>query len=190
MVRKKAVAGGRSMASMLARIGRPSTRSSRSATFATASEGSARRSTRQSRAAESPAIEISGTPNDDEEIEEMPDIEIADSQAVARTLEHVAIDVPEGFHRDTYKVLQGENRVVKVLDEEEFDDGLIYTVRFGDTRHEKVSATSVSHHKLNFWMAFRLVTQLYLGYIKASFVSRLVRHTTPLSTSYTASLFV
>jgi hypothetical protein len=51
-----------------------------------------------------------------------------------------------GINREAYKVWEDENRVVKVLDENEEDDGLSYVVRFGDTRQEKVSETSVIFH--------------------------------------------
>lgn len=75
------------------------------------------------------------------------ELEIADSQPVSRPLEHVLIESPSSFDRKAYKAVEGETHIVKVLEEDDDGDELHYTVRFGDTRHEKVSPTSVVYHE-------------------------------------------
>jgi hypothetical protein len=68
---------------------------------------------------------------------------IADSQPTTKMFDHVFIGAPKkSFKRDTYKVIEGEDIVVKILEEEDDDGELQYVVRFGDMRHEKVSSTS------------------------------------------------
>jgi superfamily II DNA or RNA helicase len=83
--------------------------------------------------------------DDDDQEEESQ--EIADSQG-PRELDHVYIAPPKRFNRKSYRVFVGEERVVKVVEEhDEDEDQLEYTVRFGDTRHERVSLASVFSHE-------------------------------------------
>jgi hypothetical protein len=91
-------------------------------------------------------MEITDRPAQNDE--EMEDEETEDSQAVTPKLGQVVIEPPGDFDRDAYKIIEEENRVAKVLEEvEEDDDGITYTVLFGDTRHEKVSYTSDLHQR-------------------------------------------
>jgi hypothetical protein len=83
---------------------------------------------------------------DDIEDDTAADAVIADSQpTLPRVFSHVLIPEPKkSFKRAAYRAIEGENSVMKVLEEEVEDEGdLWYMVRYGDMRHEKVSWTSV-----------------------------------------------
>lgn len=96
-------------------------------------------------------IEITDGPAEDkedyegeEDKEELENGRLSDSQKRTRELQEIAIEAPQNFDREEYILVPGENRVLKVLEEEEDEEGdeLEYTVRFGDTREDKVSSTS------------------------------------------------
>lgn len=121
-------------------------RKSRSVSFATAEEG--RQSQRHS--ARDSATPVDDMDADIDEIEGFMDeidddeVTIADSQPTAtKMFEHVFIGAPKkSFRRNAYKTIEGEDTVVKVIEEENDDSELQYLVRFGDMRHEKVSSAS------------------------------------------------
>ena len=143
-------------------------RRSRSASFATASEGSraGRSKSKSARVSATPVaddeMDIDGDIEADlDEVEgfldDVPDelhadmqdedeseeVVIEDSQPVRRVFDYVFVGAPpRKFKRDTYRIIEGEDRVLKVLEESEDGDELSYLVRFGDMRHERVSFSS------------------------------------------------
>lgn len=84
---------------------------------------------------------IDRTAEDEEEseIEELDYVPDTQEEDGSRTLFSVEIGPLESFNKDDYRIPEGENRVLKVLNEEMDEEGLRYKIRFGDTRHEEVS---------------------------------------------------
>ncbi|KIW01020.1 uncharacterized protein PV09_07537 [Verruconis gallopava] len=66
------------------------------------------------------------------------DLAVEEAQIEPSRLEHVLVEIPNSFQRETYKVFADENRVAKVLREEEEQGEPVYTIQFGDTRQDRV----------------------------------------------------